>query len=106
MCDADDCGRVPIGACIAERTFDGKSRISSCIDDSSFIVRFVVDPCCMDGRRDGILDHDEVFVLLTLQSTPSGLLLAPNASMPQPNLVWLSVEGRGRAIPSPDCVDP
>ena len=90
---------------MGERKFEGKSRISSCIG-SSFMARFVVDPYCKEGRRDGILDQDEVLVLLTLQSTPSGLLLAPNASIPHPNLVWLSVDGRGRAMPSPDFVEP
>ena len=60
----------------------------------------------MDGRRDGIRDHEEVLVLLTLQSTPSGLLLALNASTDQPNRVWLSVEGLGNAFVSPELVDP
>ena len=85
MCEADDCGLVPIGACVGDRVVDGKSKTSSC--SSSSFMRFVVDPYWTDGRRDGIRDHEVVFVLFTLQSTPRGLLRAPNASTDHPNRV-------------------
>jgi hypothetical protein len=74
-----------MGACVGERVLLGKSRISSRIESS--LIRLVDDPCWIEGRRDGILDHDDVFVLLILQSTPSGLLRAPNASTDQPKRV-------------------
>jgi len=60
----------------------------------------------MEGRREGIRDHDVVLVLPTLQSTPSGLLRAPKVSTFHPKRPWLSAEGLGNAKPSPDCVEP
>jgi hypothetical protein len=103
MWEAEDCGRVPIGAWVGERVFDGKSRTSSW---PSSLIRFALDVCCIEGRRDPRRDQDVVLVLLTLQSTPRGLARAPKASTFQPNRVWLSVEGRGNAMPSPEFVEP